>query len=114
MTDLLRDVETPSDAELISRVRGGDVAAYGELFARHKDAATRLARQLVLLQPLQQQVVIVEALSAACWSARAWLARDGLTEGASADLLVLDGDPLEDLRVLQAPSAVVLRGVRWS
>ena len=56
----------------------------------------------------------VEALSAACWSARAWLGRDGLTEGASADLLVLDGDPREDLRVLQSPSAVVLRGVRWS
>jgi RNA polymerase sigma factor (sigma-70 family) len=47
MTDLLSDVETPSDAELISRVRGGDVAAYGELFSRHKDAANRLARQLV-------------------------------------------------------------------
>jgi RNA polymerase sigma factor (sigma-70 family) len=36
-----------SDAELISRVRGGDVSAYGDLFARHRDAATRLARQLV-------------------------------------------------------------------
>ncbi|HYO39623.1 MAG TPA: sigma-70 family RNA polymerase sigma factor [Nocardioidaceae bacterium] len=47
MTELLRDVETPSDAELISRVRGGDVAAYGELFTRHQHAATRLARQLV-------------------------------------------------------------------
>ena len=47
MTDLLSDVETPSDAELISRVRGGDVAVYGELFSRHKDAAGRLARQLV-------------------------------------------------------------------
>src|SRR3954468_9010831 len=47
MTDLLSDVDTPSDAELISRVRGGDVAAYGDLFARHKDAAQRLARQLV-------------------------------------------------------------------
>ncbi len=47
MTDLLSDVETPSDAELISRVRGGDVAAYGELFSRHRDAAQRLARQLV-------------------------------------------------------------------
>ena len=55
-----------------------------------------------------------EALSAACWSARAWLGRDGLSEGASADLLVLSGDPREDLRVLQSPSAVVLRGVRWS
>ena len=47
MTDLLSDVDTPSDAELISSVRGGDVAAYGELFSRHRDAANRLARQLV-------------------------------------------------------------------
>lgn len=47
MTELLSDIETPSDAELISRVRGGDVAAYGELFSRHVDAAKRLARQLV-------------------------------------------------------------------
>jgi DNA-directed RNA polymerase specialized sigma24 family protein len=47
MTDLLSDIETPSDAELISRVRGGDVAAYGDLFARHVQAANRLARQLV-------------------------------------------------------------------
>jgi RNA polymerase sigma factor (sigma-70 family) len=36
-----------SDAELISAVRGGDVSAYGDLFARHRVAATRLARQLV-------------------------------------------------------------------
>src|SRR4051794_14631032 len=36
-----------SDAELISSVRGGDVSAYGALFARPRDAATRLARQLV-------------------------------------------------------------------
>src|SRR5512139_4223006 len=47
MTELLSGVETPSDAELISRVRGGDVAAYGELFSRHVDAARRLGRQLV-------------------------------------------------------------------
>lgn len=36
-----------SDAELISSVRGGDVSAYGDLFSRHREAATRLARQLV-------------------------------------------------------------------
>jgi RNA polymerase sigma factor (sigma-70 family) len=47
MTELLSGVEAPSDAELISRVRGGDVAAYGELFARHVEAARRLGRQLV-------------------------------------------------------------------
>ncbi len=35
-----------SDAELISAVRGGDTAAYGELFGRHREAAQRLARQV--------------------------------------------------------------------
>jgi len=38
--------QQPSDAELISAVRGGDTQAYGELFSRHVDAARRLARQL--------------------------------------------------------------------
>jgi cytosine/adenosine deaminase-related metal-dependent hydrolase len=51
------------------------------------------------------------ALSAATWPAREWLRRDGLTEGAPADLVLLDGDPRHDLRVLRAPRAVVLRGV---
>ncbi|HET6627935.1 MAG TPA: sigma-70 family RNA polymerase sigma factor [Nocardioidaceae bacterium] len=46
MSELLSDIDAPSDAELISRVRGGDVAAYGELFSRHVEAANRLGRQL--------------------------------------------------------------------
>ncbi len=46
MSVSLSRVEEPGDAELISAVRGGDVDAYGELFARHVDAARRLARQL--------------------------------------------------------------------
>lgn len=56
----------------------------------------------------------VQALDAACWSARAWLGREALGEGAQADLLVLDADPRADLRVLQGPRAVVLRGRTWS
>jgi RNA polymerase sigma factor (sigma-70 family) len=40
-------LDGPGDAELISAVRGGDVDAYGLLFARHVEAARRLARQLV-------------------------------------------------------------------
>jgi RNA polymerase sigma factor (sigma-70 family) len=47
MTELLSGIEAPSDAELISRVRGGDVGAYGDLFSRHVEAARRLGRQLV-------------------------------------------------------------------
>src|SRR3954452_19970728 len=42
----LSRVDGPGDAELIAAVRGGDLDAYGELFARHVDAARRLARQL--------------------------------------------------------------------
>jgi imidazolonepropionase-like amidohydrolase len=53
----------------------------------------------------------VDALSAATWSARAWLGRDGLTEGAQADLVVYDEDPRARLDVLRAPARVVLRGV---
>ena len=44
LTDVTHEL---SDPELISQVREGDVAAYGTLFARHIDAATRLARVLV-------------------------------------------------------------------
>ena len=50
------------------------------------------------------------ALSAATWAARDWLGRPGLTEGASADLVVYPADPRADVRVLAAPSAVLLRG----
>ena len=52
----------------------------------------------------------VDALAAASWRGRAWLGRDGLTEGASADLVVYDQDPREDVRVLAAARRVVLRG----
>jgi RNA polymerase sigma factor (sigma-70 family) len=44
---VLHRTDGPSDAELISAVRGGDIDAYGELFERHVAAARRLARQLV-------------------------------------------------------------------
>jgi imidazolonepropionase-like amidohydrolase len=49
-------------------------------------------------------------LSAASWGARTWLGREGLVEGGQADLVVLPGDPRADLRVLTAPTHVVLRG----
>ena len=52
----------------------------------------------------------VEALDAACWSARSWLGKPALSEGAPADLVVYAGDPRDDLRVLNDPRAVVLRG----
>jgi imidazolonepropionase-like amidohydrolase len=51
------------------------------------------------------------ALGAASWRARAWLGWNaGLDEGAPADFVVYDANPLEDLSVLLRPSCVVLRG----
>jgi imidazolonepropionase-like amidohydrolase len=52
-----------------------------------------------------------EALGAASWRAREWLGLDGrLSEGTSADFVVFDRNPLEDLTVLAEPARVVLRG----
>lgn len=50
------------------------------------------------------------ALGSSSWRARSWLGVDGILEGASADLVVYDGDPRRDLRVLTAPRLVILRG----
>jgi len=50
------------------------------------------------------------ALGAASWRARAWLGRDCLEEGASADFVVYARDPLADLSVLREPARIVLRG----
>jgi imidazolonepropionase-like amidohydrolase len=52
----------------------------------------------------------VDALAAGSWAAREWLGLSGLTEGGLADLVVYDTDPRLDLRVLAAPSRIVLRG----
>ncbi len=52
-----------------------------------------------------------DALGAASWRAREWLGLDGaLAEGTTADFVVYDRDPLEDLTVLAEPKCIVLRG----
>jgi imidazolonepropionase-like amidohydrolase len=51
------------------------------------------------------------ALGAASWRARAWLGWNAtLAEGAPADFVVFDANPLDDLTVLRTPARVVLRG----
>ncbi|GAA2781917.1 amidohydrolase family protein [Kitasatospora paracochleata] len=77
------------------------------------DAGGSLAHGLVadeVAELVKAGLSATEAVSAASWSARAWLGREGLTEGASADLVVYEADPRADVRVLAAPSLVVLRG----
>lgn len=55
-------------------------------------------------------VPAAEVVAAASWRARELLGVPGLEEGASADLVVYPSDPRDDVAVLGAPSAVVLRG----
>ncbi|MFD3453527.1 amidohydrolase family protein [Streptomyces sp. NPDC058691] len=77
------------------------------------DAGGSLAHGLVggeVAELVTAGIPVLDALSAATWSAREWLGRDGLTEGAPADLVVYEADPRADVRVLTAPRRVVLRG----
>ncbi len=53
-----------------------------------------------------------EIVAAASWRTRAWLGAPSLDEGAPADLVVYPADPRRDVRVLAAPTAVILRGTR--
>jgi imidazolonepropionase-like amidohydrolase len=50
------------------------------------------------------------ALGAACWTAREFLGLPALDDGAPADFVVYDRDPVADLHVLDHPAHVVLRG----
>lgn len=51
------------------------------------------------------------AVGAACWTARAFFGLSGLDDGAPADFVVYDSDPVVDLTVLDRPVHVVLNGV---
>ncbi|MFD7546466.1 amidohydrolase family protein [Streptomyces sp. NPDC059578] len=77
------------------------------------DAGGSLAHGLVaaeVAELVRAGIPPVEALSATTWRARAWLGRPGLTEGAPADLVVYEGDPRADVRMLAVPRRIVLRG----
>ncbi|GHE10055.1 amidohydrolase family protein [Streptomyces alanosinicus] len=77
------------------------------------DAGGSLAHGLVageVAELVTAGIPAVAALSATTWGARAWLGRPGLQEGAPADLVVYEGDPRADVRVLAAPRRVVLEG----
>jgi imidazolonepropionase-like amidohydrolase len=50
------------------------------------------------------------ALGGACWTAREFLGLPGLDDGAPADFVIYDRDPVADLHVLDRPAHVVLRG----
>jgi imidazolonepropionase-like amidohydrolase len=50
------------------------------------------------------------AVGAASWTARAWLGLPGLADGAPADLVVYDEDPVAHPDILHHPRLIILRG----
>jgi imidazolonepropionase-like amidohydrolase len=67
------------------------------------------AREMLLLHE-RAGMSRMDVLAAASWRARDWLGLPGLVEGGLADLVVYGSDPRTDLRVVQAPDRIVLRG----
>ncbi|MFC6017420.1 amidohydrolase family protein [Plantactinospora solaniradicis] len=67
------------------------------------------AREMLLLHE-RAGMSTTDVLAAASWRAREWLGFPGLVEGGLADLVVYGSDPRADLRVVQAPDRIVLRG----
>lgn len=77
------------------------------------DAGGSLAHGLVaeeVAELVKAGLSPLAALGATTWTARKWLGRPGLTEGAPADLVVYAADPRTDIRILADPQLVVLRG----
>ncbi|MEU4568458.1 amidohydrolase family protein [Micromonospora sp. NPDC023956] len=69
-----------------------------------------LAADEMLLLHERAGMTPADVLAAASWGGRSWLGFGGLTEGGPADLVVYPEDPRRDLRVVRAPSRIVLRG----
>jgi imidazolonepropionase-like amidohydrolase len=69
-----------------------------------------LAAEEMLRLHQQAGMSPVDVLAAGSWAAREWLGFAGLTHGGLADLIAFDADPRNDLRVVRAPSRIVLRG----
>lgn len=77
------------------------------------DAGGQLPHGLVALEVaelVRAGLSNIEAVNAASWGARRWLGHPGIEEGAPADLVVYQGDPVADVRALTTPMHIVLRG----
>jgi imidazolonepropionase-like amidohydrolase len=113
----------PSYAEhMLALHRGVDrmvAAAYeaGVPIYAGSDAGGSLAHGLIATEVAalhRAGLSATDAVGAASWRAREWLGRPStLDDGAPADFVVLPADPRSDLRALEAPTAVVLRGVAY-
>ncbi len=68
----------------------------------------RIAEEILALHAAG--LPVRSALDAGTWAARAWLGAEGITEGASADVVVCAEDPRTNPETLLALKHIVLRG----
>jgi imidazolonepropionase-like amidohydrolase len=94
--------------EMVGRAAEAGVPVYAGTDAGGGIAHGRIADEVIALH--SAGLSATDALGAASWSARGWLGKPGLDVGAPADLVVYPEDPRTDLRVLAAPSLIMLRG----
>ena len=104
----IRDLHARSDTRLRAALDAG-VRVYAGTDAGGVLPHGLIAREVLALHE-QVGMTAQDALAAASWAAREWLGRPVLEAGASGDLVVYDEDPRADLRVLEHPRVVVLRG----
>jgi imidazolonepropionase-like amidohydrolase len=92
----------------IGSAREAGVAIYAGTDAGGNMAHGLIADEVEALEGIG--MTPTEALGAACWTARKWLGRQRLTDGAPADLLCFADDPRSGPQVLSRPDRVILRG----
>jgi imidazolonepropionase-like amidohydrolase len=94
--------------DILSNVPGAHEAGVTVLAGTDGFPCGTVAGGMALL--IQAGLPVEAAVGAACWTARAFLGLSSLTDGAPADLLVYDTDPMLDPAVLAHPSRIILRG----
>ena len=92
----------------MAAAREAGVRIYAGSDAGSTVAHGRIADEVAALKDIGMSPT--DALGAACWDAREWLGRPGLTVDARADLVCYSEDPRTGPEVLSRPDRVILGG----
>ncbi|KUI26907.1 amidohydrolase family protein [Mycobacterium sp. GA-2829] len=103
----MRDLYQRSYAR-VAAAREAGVPIYAGTDAGGSIAHGRIGDEIDALRGIGMSAT--EALGAACWSARKWLGRPALEDGAPADLVCYADDPRGGSAVVHEPALVILRG----
>lgn len=103
----MRDLYQRCSARM-SAAREAGIPIFAGTDAGSMVAHGRIADEIEALKGIG--MTATEALGAASWTAREWLGRPGIEDGAPADLVCYSEDPRNGAAVINRPEVVVLRG----